>query len=44
MVLESLFNPFVVKKKPWEMFLAGFIYSIIGLGLSYIVFKEISEF
>jgi uncharacterized membrane protein SpoIIM required for sporulation len=42
MVLESLFNPFVVKKKPWEMFLAGFIYSIIGLGLSYIVFKEIS--
>ena len=42
MVLESLFNPFVVKKKPWEMFLAGFIYSVVGLGLSYIVFKEIS--
>lgn len=40
MVLESLFNPFQVKKKPWEMFLAGFIYSIIGLILSYFVFKE----
>ena len=42
MVLESLFNPFTVKKKPWEMFLAGFIYSIIGLALSYFVFKEMS--
>jgi uncharacterized membrane protein SpoIIM required for sporulation len=41
-VLESLFNPFTVKKKPWEMFLAGFIYSIIGLALSYFVFKEMS--
>lgn len=40
MVLESLFNPFVVKKKPWEMFFAGFLYSVIGLFLSYIVFSE----
>lgn len=40
MVLESLFNPFVVKKKPWEMFIAGFVYSIVGLMLSYLVFKE----
>lgn len=40
MVLESLFNPFQVKKNPWEMFLAGFIYSLIGLILSYFVFKE----
>jgi len=40
MVLESLFNPFVVKKKPWEMFLAGFIYSFVGLILSFMVFKE----
>ncbi len=40
MVLESLFNPFVVKKKPWEMFLAGFIYSLVGLVLSFMVFKE----
>jgi uncharacterized membrane protein SpoIIM required for sporulation len=42
MVLESLFNPFTVKKKPYQMFLAGFIYSIIGLTLSYFVFKEIA--
>lgn len=42
MVLESLFNPFVVKKKPWEMFVAGFIYSIIGLTLSYLVFREVA--
>ena len=42
MVLESLFNPFIVKKKPWEMFFAGFIYSIVGLIISYFVFKEIS--
>lgn len=40
MVLESLFNPFSVKKKPWEMFLAGFLYSLVGMGLSYLVFKE----
>jgi uncharacterized membrane protein SpoIIM required for sporulation len=42
MVLESLFNPFAVKKRPWEMFVAGFIYSIVGLALSYLVFREIS--
>ena len=40
MVLESIFNPFVLKKKPWEMFFAGFIYSIISLSLSYLVFRE----
>jgi len=40
MVLESLFNPFSVKKRPWEMFLAGFLYSLVGLGLSYLVFRE----
>ncbi len=40
MVLESLFNPFVVKKRPWEMFIAGFVYSLVGLSLSYLVFKE----
>ncbi len=40
MVLESLFNPFAVKKKPWEMFIAGFIYSFVGLMLSYMVFRE----
>jgi len=40
MVLESLFNPFALKKKPWEIFLVGFVYSIVALLLSYIVFKE----
>jgi uncharacterized membrane protein SpoIIM required for sporulation len=40
MVLESLFNPFIVKKKPWEMFIAGFMYSLVGLTLSYLVFKD----
>jgi uncharacterized membrane protein SpoIIM required for sporulation len=40
MVLEYLFNPFIVKKKPWEMFFAGFIYTSIALILSYTVFKE----
>jgi uncharacterized membrane protein SpoIIM required for sporulation len=42
MVLESLFNPFVVKKKPWEMFFAGCVYSFVGLFLSYLVFRELS--
>lgn len=42
MVLESLFNPFVLKKKPWQMLVAGFLYSIIGLTISYLVFKEIA--
>lgn len=42
MVLEYIFNPFILKKKPWEMFAVGFIYSIIALFLSYLVFKEVS--
>ncbi len=42
MVLESLFNPFKVKRKPYQMFLAGVIYSLIGVALSYFVFREIS--
>ncbi len=42
MVLEYIFNPLVLKKKPWEMFLVGFVYSIIALFLSYLVFKEVS--
>src|SRR3989338_2844364 len=40
MVLESLFNPFVVKKRPWEMFFAGFLYTLVGLFLSYLVFSD----
>ncbi len=42
MVLEYIFNPFILKKKPWEMFIVGFVYSIISLFLSYLVFKEVS--
>ncbi len=40
MVLESLLNPFVVKKKPWEMFLVGVLYSFVSLFLAYISFPE----
>ena len=42
MVLEALFNPFTVKKKPWQMFAAGFLYSIVALAMSYVVFTEIA--
>ncbi len=42
MVLESLFNPFVLKRKPWQMFIAGLIYAIVGLMLSFFVFREIA--
>ncbi len=40
MVLELLFNPFSLKKKPWQMFMVGFFNSIIALILSYVVFKD----
>jgi len=40
MVLESLFNPFIIKKKPWEMFFAGMIFTFVSLLLSFFVFKE----
>ena len=42
MVLESLFNPFMLKRRPWEVFIAGFVYAIVGLMLSYFVFREIA--
>ena len=42
MVLEALLNPFTLKRKPWQMFLGGFFFSIMGLMLSYIVFREVS--
>ena len=42
MVLESLINPFTLKKRPWEMFIAGFFYSLVALFLSYLVFREVS--
>ncbi len=40
MVLESLFNPFTVKKRPLHMFGAGFLYAVVALFLSYFVFRE----
>ncbi len=42
MVLEALLNPFSVKRKPWEMAFAGALYSIVGLLLSYFVFRQLS--
>ncbi len=42
MVVELLFNPFVVKKRPWQMFAAGFLYTIVALMVSLLVFKEIA--
>lgn len=42
MVLEYIFNPFILKKKPWEMFIVGFAYSLVALFLSYLVFREVS--
>lgn len=42
MVLEILFNPFSIRKKPWQVFATGFVYSLIGLFFSYLVFKEIA--
>ena len=42
MVLESLFNPFRLKKRPLETFLAGVIFSFVGLTLAYFVFREIA--
>ena len=42
MVLEAIFNPFQVKRYPWQMFIAGALYSFIAFILSFIVFKEIA--
>lgn len=40
MVLESLINPFKAKKKPWELYFLGILYSTVALFLSNWVFKE----
>ena len=40
MVLESLFSPFAVKKKPWEMFFVGLFYSFVSVFLAYVSFPE----
>ncbi|MEK6969742.1 MAG: stage II sporulation protein M [Nanoarchaeota archaeon] len=42
MVLESMFNFFVLKRRPWNLFFAGFLYSIVGLFLSYLIFREVA--
>jgi len=43
MVLERMLNPFSLKKRPWEMFVAGFTYSLVGVGLAHLVFSEVSD-
>ncbi len=42
MVLEAIFNPFSIKKRPWQMFIAGALYSYVAFFLAYIVFREIA--
>ncbi len=43
MVVESLINPFALKKRPWEMFFVGALYSLVGFFLSYLVFPSASS-
>ena len=43
MVLESLFNPFALKKKLWHVFIAGFFYSVLGILLAFFVFKDVAD-
>jgi uncharacterized membrane protein SpoIIM required for sporulation len=40
MVLESLINPLIAEKKPFDMFFIGFLYTSIALFLSLWIFKE----
>jgi uncharacterized membrane protein SpoIIM required for sporulation len=40
MVLESLINPLVAEKKPFDMFFIGLLYTSIALFLSLWIFKE----
>lgn len=40
MVLESLINPITAEKKPWDMFLIGFVYSTISIFLSLWIFQQ----
>ncbi|MDP7141127.1 MAG: stage II sporulation protein M [Candidatus Woesearchaeota archaeon] len=40
MVLESLLNPLKAEKKPWEVFLLGFLYSSIAVFLSLWIFER----
>tara|TARA_Y100000310_G_scaffold260603_1_gene269597 strand:- start:3510 stop:4361 length:852 start_codon:yes stop_codon:yes gene_type:complete len=40
MVLESLLSPLKAEKKPWEVFLLGFLYSSIAVFLSLWIFER----
>lgn len=40
MVLESLLNPFQLKKRPWEIFIVGMVYTAVAFFLSYFVFRD----
>jgi uncharacterized membrane protein SpoIIM required for sporulation len=40
MVLESILNPLKAEKKPFEMFLVGFVYASMGILLSLWVFRD----
>ncbi|MBI4144279.1 stage II sporulation protein M [Candidatus Woesearchaeota archaeon] len=40
MVLEDLVNPFVAEKKPWELFIFGFVYTAVGVFAALWIFKE----
>lgn len=39
MVLETIINPITAERKPWEMIFIGILYSLVGVGLSYWVFR-----
>jgi uncharacterized membrane protein SpoIIM required for sporulation len=40
MVIESLVNPFIAKKHPWNLFFFGFFYTSIAMLVSHWVFEE----
>lgn len=43
MVLEALINPLQAERKPWETFLAGFLYSTIAIVASLFLFRDHSS-
>ena len=42
MVLELIFNPFALKKKPIHIFISGFFYTILAAFLAYFSFRDLS--
>lgn len=40
MVLEALINPVSAEKKPWNLFIIGFVYSLLAVFISYWIFPE----